>query len=359
MENWESAIKSFQKVIPFFIEQGHWEYLIRCYTLMSGALRHQGHINLALQNIEKAIELKDHVSMGKPLVEMYISQANLLSENGDYSKSIYSFRTALDSAKQLKSLNYQRDALNGIISAYEKINNFKEAYKYTVESIVLNDTIRARNNRTQIKELEIEYETEKKEQANVLLTEQRDAKDREASQNKLLFYVASGAALLILLLSFLLVKQYKRNANNLTNELKYRLLRNQMNPHFLFNALAAIQSFVYKNKPLEAGDYLSSFATLMRAILDNSTQEYISVAKELEWLENYLSLQLLRFDNSFEYTIHLDENITKETTLIPPMLIQPFIENALEHGLKNLDYKGKIDVNNSDGWRIATNRCRR
>jgi LytS/YehU family sensor histidine kinase len=117
-----------------------------------------------------------------------------------------------------------------------------------------------------------------------------------------------------------------------------------MNPHFIFNALIAIQSFMYKNDLRDASRYLSSFAKLVRAILENSRNEYITLDKEIQWLENYMSLQLLRFDNQFEYEIELDEEIDTYDCLIPPMLTQPFIENALEHGLKAIDYKGKIKV---------------
>jgi LytS/YehU family sensor histidine kinase len=192
--------------------------------------------------------------------------------------------------------------------------------------------------------LEVKYDTEKIQQKNKLLAQEKDFEKLRANRNRLLLYLSILAILLVLIISFLLIRQYKTNAALLTNQLKHRLLRNQMSPHFIFNSLVAIQNFIYKKDPIQAGEYLASFAQLIRAILENSTEEYIPLEKEVQWLENYLKLQLLRFDNSFDYTIDIDENIDLENMLIPPMLTQPFIENALEHGLSQLDYRGKVAV---------------
>ena len=117
-----------------------------------------------------------------------------------------------------------------------------------------------------------------------------------------------------------------------------------MNPHFIFNALTSIQSYVYKNEPREAGKYLSSFAKLMRSILDNSKANYVSLNQEIEWLNNYVNLQILRFENEVNYHLEIDKNIDLDNTKIPPMLTQPFIENAFEHGFRNLKYRGEITV---------------
>lgn len=344
LHQWEKAITYFDKVIPFYEEHDYKGQLARCYIQKAAILEKQDHVEEALKIIEKAVELKDYLDSKLVLIELDIAQANLYFELGNYSKSINLYQNAIDSAKVTKSYNYQQEALFDLITVYLKMDDYKNAYKFTLEFNALKDTVLAQNSQAKIKELEVKYETEKTTLDNILLAKERDFQKLEATKSKQLFYITLVVLLLLLVLSFLLIRQYKANANHLTSQLKFQLLRNQMNPHFLFNALVAIQSFVYENKPLEAGDYLSSFATLMRAILDNSMQEYISTEKELEWLENYLSLQLLRFDNRFEYSITVDKNISLKDTLIPPMLIQPFVENALEHGLKNLEHKGKIEV---------------
>ena len=126
--------------------------------------------------------------------------------------------------------------------------------------------------------------------------------------------------------------------------LEQKLLRSQMNPHFIFNSLSSIQSFIFENNPVVAGSYLSRFANLIRSILYNSREEYISLEKEIQTLRNYLDLQQLRFNNNFDYELYTDPDIELETIKIPPMLAQPFIENAIEHGLKDLDRRGQLKV---------------
>ncbi len=128
------------------------------------------------------------------------------------------------------------------------------------------------------------------------------------------------------------------------SELNQKLLRLQMNPHFIFNSLFAIQNFIYSNQPNLAGNYLSDFAYLIRLILDNSRKENISFEKELETIELYLKLQKLRFEDKFDYSIEIDSELQNGDYLIPPMLAQPFLENAIEHGLKNLDKKGYLNI---------------
>ncbi len=146
-------------------------------------------------------------------------------------------------------------------------------------------------------------------------------------------------------LFFLIRVRFRTMQMALSNsELNQKLLRLQMNPHFIFNSLFAIQNFIYSKETHLAGNYLSDFARLIRLILDNSTKEYIPFDKELETITLYLKLQKLRFDDKFFYLIETDERLEQGDYQIPPMLAQPFLENAIEHGLKNLERKGKLIV---------------
>ncbi len=126
---------------------------------------------------------------------------------------------------------------------------------------------------------------------------------------------------------------------------KMMMLSSQMNPHFIFNSLGSVQSYILSNETNRAVDFISEFAGLMRKNLINSTTKYISISEELEFLEKYLLLEKIRFNNSFDY--YITETIDNpHDTLIPPMLLQPFIENAVIHGLSKLkERKGKLKVN--------------
>lgn len=136
----------------------------------------------------------------------------------------------------------------------------------------------------------------------------------------------------------------RRLAHEQINSLRQKVLRSQMNPHFIFNSLNAIQSYVLKNEAANAVKYLSSFAKLIRMILDSSRFDYINLSKEINILEYYLDLQQLRFGERFSYKLDIDPEIDLELVLIPAMLAQPFIENSIEHGLQYSAKPGLVQI---------------
>jgi LytS/YehU family sensor histidine kinase len=117
-----------------------------------------------------------------------------------------------------------------------------------------------------------------------------------------------------------------------------------MNPHFIFNALNSVNNYIAKNDERSANRYLSEFSTLMRAVLENSEEDFITLAKELELIELYVKLEHSRFPEKFDYSIELDEKIDTEAFQIPPMLLQPYIENAIWHGLRYKEEKGSLKI---------------
>jgi hypothetical protein len=123
-----------------------------------------------------------------------------------------------------------------------------------------------------------------------------------------------------------------------------KALRAQMNPHFLFNSLNAIRLFVLQNDSDNAEKYLVKFARLMRRLLDNSRQEWVSLSSEIEQLRLYMELEQLRFNHKFDYQLQIGGIASPEQILIPPMIIQPYIENAILHGVAHKKDKGRIIV---------------
>ena len=126
------------------------------------------------------------------------------------------------------------------------------------------------------------------------------------------------------------------------NELEMRSLRAQMNPHFIFNSLSSINRYIVKSDHRTASNYLTKFSKLIRMILDNSALDVISVEKELQTLQLYIDMEELRFDHAFTYKIEVDDAIDEEETYIPSMLLQPYVENAIWHGLMHKEEGGGI-----------------
>ncbi len=140
-------------------------------------------------------------------------------------------------------------------------------------------------------------------------------------------------------------------------EMELKALKAQMNPHFIFNCIASIQHFIWKNNPEEADRYLSKFSKLIRNVLINSTHEYITLEMEMQTLGLYIELERLRFSSKFEYKFILEEGIDAGSIQVPPLIIQPYVENAIWHGLMHLeDKQGElvIRVAKSNGFLKCT-----
>jgi LytS/YehU family sensor histidine kinase len=120
------------------------------------------------------------------------------------------------------------------------------------------------------------------------------------------------------------------------------VLQQQMNPHFIFNSLTSINHFVIQNKPLESSRYLTKFSTLIRKILDNSAMQKVTLAEEIETLQIYIDLELLRFKDKFSYSIKKGANIDPVNIKVIPFLIQPFIDRAIREHILNKSIKGTI-----------------
>ena len=165
-------------------------------------------------------------------------------------------------------------------------------------------------------------------------------------RNKLLF-----GSLSLLFLSFGVFLVQKNRNTKIENQkekviLEQKVLSSQMNPHFIYNTLSAIQSSLLENDPLTSSDNLSRFAKLVRQNFELVAKEKITLEDDLEVLVNYIETQRFRLSNSFDYEIHVDEDIDVQLVELPPLLLQPFVENAIEHGLKDLETQGflRIDI---------------
>ncbi|MCD4736305.1 MAG: histidine kinase [Bacteroidales bacterium] len=167
------------------------------------------------------------------------------------------------------------------------------------------------------------------------------------------WFIISGFALVLFLSVFFYrnriaktrrEEQKKAEVSKQLAELEMKALLAQMNPHFTFNAINSIQNYILDNDVDAALSYLSDFSKIIRQTLENATKEFITLEEELEYIKRYLRLEHMRFDKEFTYAINTDEQIDPETTLIPPMILQPYVENAIKHGLRHKKDKGRLSV---------------
>ena len=219
---------------------------------------------------------------------------------------------------------------------------YKSAYLYQINYQTIKDSIANIETKKQILNLEAKYHSvENKMKINSLKNENLLKETKIQTQRRMTIAIIAGGLFLIIILIMLYIQKQLKTKNSIL-AMEHKLVRTQMNPHFLFNSLIAIQGYVLKNKKLEASNYLSQYAGLMRAILESSRENFITLEEEIKIVKRYVSLQQLRFENSFHFILSVDENLETSSYVIPPMILQPFIENAIEHGLRNIDDEEKF-----------------
>jgi tetratricopeptide (TPR) repeat protein len=227
---------------------------------------------------------------------------------------------------------------------YEEQNLYREALgeyiQYHEILKELNDLERV----TAIEDIRSKYEADKKEQQIMLLSQEKGMSDLRLRQTRTMMYGLGGLLLLGLALTILFIRMIRMRAQQRSVVLEQKLLRSQMNPHFIFNAMSNIANLVDKRDNEAAARFLTRFSRLMRHILESTREDFIMLDEELKNLENYLELQKLRLSDKFSYEINIGESITPADIMVLPMLIQPFVENAIEHGIKPKKAHGHILV---------------
>jgi LytS/YehU family sensor histidine kinase len=175
------------------------------------------------------------------------------------------------------------------------------------------------------------------------LEKERALKDELITKKNKFNYVLIGSVILMLILLGLIAKAlFSIKTKN--KKIALQSLRREMNPHFIFNSLNSVNQFIAQNNELEANKYLTSYSNLMRNMMETSNKDFISLSNELEQIKKYLDLEHLRFQDKFDYEIVVDEKLDADAILVPNMLIQPHLENAIWHGLRYRETKGKLKV---------------
>lgn len=324
-----------------------------------------------LKNLEKATAIAKQYNIRIIYRSAIGLQGFYFTEKGDYAKAELLF---IEGIKYQKSLPYTDNYL--LATFYEclkdvaaKRKDFEAYYNYDAEYVRYNQLKYDESTQKVLQNADVRYESSKK----IERIKQLELENELVQKNKLLGYGIAGVLLIGLVFMFRsyyyrqryyqnredFLKQEQANSElkvqlmeketieNLaaTLSLERRLLRSQMDPHFIFNALGNIQSMILQKDTLPAVSYLNKFAKLTRQVLEQSRKETISLDEEISTLKNYIELQQLRLNNGFEYVIECDETVETDV-LIPPLLIQPFVENAVEHGLKPQakEIKGLITI---------------
>jgi hypothetical protein len=271
-------------------------------------------------------------------------------------------RQGLDSAEKNTNKSDLIIAFEFISKVYHQLGNNDSAYKYLLQHYSLKDPLFNNQFLWRLNNYKRLAEDEKKLGQIRLLNKENQLRKQELKQEALIKKGLIAGLILLILFSvvvfriLILKRKNEVEKQRLENEkqqaelrqraaeLEMQALRAQMNPHFIFNCLSSINKFILKNESQAASDYLTRFSRLIRRVLTNSQLSLISLSDEIEMLKLYLDMERLRFDNAFDYNIVYANTIEPETIYIPPMLLQPFCENAIWHGLMHKEGQGKLEI---------------
>ncbi len=314
----------------------------RGYALLLNYLgdyyRKQNNVSEASNFYNQSIKLYDEMDnkFGASLVLYNLGLLNISQKK--YTDALPFLLKSLSYAKEIGVQDQTIEDEKTLSELYGKLNNPTASLTHYKNYIIARDLMNNEENDKKFLRSEMNFEYEKRE---ALLVE------KNKSQHQLILFSIIGGLLLLGLIFVTYNRMQVKKRLTLQKEVaeyEQKALHLQMNPHFVFNCLGSISSFIVQNGTDSAIKYLSKFSKLMRLTFEYSKGYLIPVDKEIESLQNYLELEQLRFNNKFEFTIHSSTAIEDDMAL-PPLLIQPFVENAILHGMVPKEGNGKIEVN--------------
>jgi len=345
-ENKKRAVEEKNKVADFYNQSRDFEKEIQ--------LREETLDEIEAMDEESVIE--DLTSPLTPQRQNY-KIANAFVSQGKPTEAISFLKKSIEEAGAKEDLIVEKDATRKLSEIYKDLGEYdkaSESYQNYVELVdelyikkeqEISQTARFRREIAfkQNRITSLESERQLNESRYQLAFENKELTQKNYRVQQWVIGSLIMIALLLLMVAFVQYKSVKREkyANNL---LALKSLRTQMNPHFIFNALNSVNSFIASNDERAANRYLSEFSQLMRSVLENSEEDFIPLENEIELLKLYVKLEHFRFKDKFEYAITVDENININKFVIPPMLLQPYVENAVWHGLRYKKEKGKLTI---------------
>ncbi|MRI02458.1 tetratricopeptide repeat protein [Kriegella sp. EG-1] len=347
----QRAIQEKEKVADFYNDKSRYDEEIKLRKNTLTELK-----SLPAPIVEQKSDLKGLDSISSQRINYKIGRAYIAQDK--YEEAIPYLEKSIAEAGLEDDLVVQKDATRKLSELYESKGDFTKAYKTYQDYVAVVDTLyvrkeqeisqAARFNReisskqSRISGLEQERELSQSKYA-LAVTEQQLVRESVKRQQWIIYSLIAGIILMgVAAFFFYRSNQQQKLANNL---LALKSLRSQMNPHFIFNALNSVNNYIAKNDERSANRFLSEFSTLMRSVLENSEEDFIPLSKELELLELYVKLEHSRFPDKFDYSLVVDDSIDITSFEIPPMLLQPYIENAIWHGLRYKEVKGFLRIN--------------
>ncbi|MEM5566557.1 tetratricopeptide repeat protein [Psychroserpens sp. AS72] len=384
LEQYELALKQFEKSLEIEKSQSNRLGLAINYQNIGYTYEAQGQLEDALRNYKLSLEFNEQINsnLGRVICynsigQVYIKQkkyidakviiekalnkaikindqfyiaATLINlgwvqkEMGDLYASESHLKKGLEVAKQYNLNLSIVEADKHLSELYNKSKNYQAALEHYKESVAVEKTINNERNLRYVNDVIIQYENEaKNNQIKALATENQVWKSKLERNKKIFWYSMLVLAIIVgILVALYRTRQLSQEKQILT--LEQDMLRSQMNPHFIFNSLNSIKLYIINNEKENAVYYLNKFSKLIRKILVASSEKENSLEDELDTMKLYMNIENIRFSNEIDFEISVDDNINTANIKLPSLVLQPFLENALWHGLSSKKDDKKIEL---------------
>jgi Histidine kinase/Tetratricopeptide repeat len=345
------AMNEDEKAVPYYLECKNYTGAVKgtiyeayIYNSVGAAFQILKQYDSAYFYTAKGYKIAVALDNKQGICSLLASLAGISNLKGDYQGAKEQTLLALDLANTSGFTAQRLELLKILKEIYINGGNFQEALVVYEGYILLRDSVSSEKAQKEALKKSFEYALEKKQNENLLLSQRNAIQKLEINQGNYFLFGADCLILGVLVILFLIKRQNKYRSEYLQLQFEQRMLRSQMNPHFIFNSLNSIQQFVMTGKNREAEVYLSKFAKLIRNLLERSTEDNLTIREEFELLNGYLEMESLRFDDSIVYSLTGIENDAFMDCRIPQLIVQPIIENAIWHGLLPKENDRKVTI---------------
>ncbi|RFS24765.1 tetratricopeptide repeat protein [Chitinophaga silvatica] len=317
-----------------------------CYNALGDAYKEKKDYAQAMECLQKALEANGKVDDKVHVAESYLNIGKLLGAEGKHEEGRKYIQQSMEVSTFWGFKSMLLEAWKALAQDYKTSGDFKRSLEAADKSLLYKDSILDEKSAMAIAQMQAIYEVDRKDNHIRILEHDKLVNDLRTKRNVIITFLLAGFLLMAVVGGILYIRHRNLESKKQTLQLELKSLRSQMNPHFIFNSLSSIHRYIWSNNQEEASDYLTKFSRLMRLILDNTQHTFVTLNKELESLKLYLDLESLRCNGIFECRFLIDTNINEEEVLIPPMILQPYVENAIWHGLvhKQPSEKGLLDI---------------
>ncbi len=322
--------------------------LLKAFSVLSTCFLQNKNYKLSLIYSDSVLLFGSRVNNLKQICSAFFNICDVHLELKNPTKAKLAADSAMFYAKKTNDTEVLMNSYYKLYDCSNEMNDYKSALTYYLKYKELNDSINYNDQSLLVNELEQKYNKVKNEKTIKELSQEKDLLKQKEEINglQIKFLVVAIIFIVVVIIAVILFyRQRSLKQKQILLQAEQRLNRSRINPHFFFNAMGALQSIILndtdKQKLIRN---FTSFSKLMRQTLESSYNEFISIEKELEFLNHYLSLQLIRKENAFVFKTEIDEAIEQEEVVIPAMLLQPFVENSIEHGFKALKEGGELVI---------------